>query len=94
MSISRDQVLDLYATNLSSIEVAAILKINASAVRNIVRRAQDSNDPRAAPRKLMSDVNAALFAEAKRRGVTVKELRDTIISIVVRDGLFTAVLDQ
>lgn len=98
-----ERALDLWAAGHSAPQICVMLDgaISESNLWNVVRAARDVGDPRATGRRLRSASRwgmsqgqlESLSTEAHRRGLSPVELVGLILSTIVDDGLYDAVLD-
>jgi hypothetical protein len=88
-----EAILDRWAKGQTSVEIAFALNIAPEAVRTVVQRARKRGDPRA-DRRCKPAPFSKMNREAKRRGMTRRELERLILRFVARDNLFAAVLDD
>lgn len=97
-----EAVINLWGEGLSSEEIARKLGLLAGhSVRTIVMRARNRGDERAKGRRegrtghhMIPKWRAALRAEAARRDTTERRLINDLLSAIVDDNLFAALLED
>jgi len=96
---NHDAVLNLWAEGRSTSEICSRLRIGYYSIVGIVARARAKGDERATARAngrpVQRDSGVVFWrAAARKRGITVAQLKLKVMETIERDNLLSAILDD